>query len=73
MKTFQIECGKHKGIVDARSEFSAWRKIVGKADEGFAVLARFRVSHPATAGRKHRAGWGVWHYVEPRHLDMKGR
>ena len=70
MKTFQIECGQHKGTVEARDAFSAWRKVVGTACEGFAPLARYREKHPAAKGRKQRAGWGVWLYVEPRYLDL---
>jgi hypothetical protein len=73
MRLFQIECGEHRGIVEARDEFSAWRKIVGKANDGFSKLARFRECLPATAGRKHRAGWQLWQYVEPRYLDLEGK
>jgi hypothetical protein len=72
MRKFQIECGEHEGIVKARSPFSAWRKVVGNAAEGFGLLARYREYLPATQKRKHRAGWGPWTYVEPRWLDMRG-
>jgi hypothetical protein len=71
MKKFQIECGEHRGTVEARDEYSAWRKVVGKADEGFAALARFRFQQPATPKRKHRAGWTPWFYISPRSLDMR--
>ena len=73
MRKFQIECGEHKGIVAARSCFSAWRKIVGNAADGFAQLARYREYLPASKNRKHRAGWGPWCYVVPRWLDMEGK
>ena len=69
MLKYQIQCGEHCGTVQARSAQSAWRKIVGKADDGFAPLARYREYQPATKNRKVRAGWGPWFYVEPRVLD----
>jgi hypothetical protein len=73
MRTFQIECGQHKGVVKARDEFSAWRKVVGDACDGFSKLARFRERLPASKNREHKAGWQVWFYVEPRYLDMRGK
>lgn len=72
-RRFQIECGEHRGTVEARDEFSAWRKVVGNAADGFGKLARFRESLPASAGRRHRAGWQPWKYVTPRALDMRER
>ncbi len=73
MKKFQVECGDHSGTVEARNEFSAWRKVVGSAADGFSPLARYREYSPATKGRFHRAGWSPWFYVEPRYLDLGGK
>ncbi len=63
MRTFEIHCGVHRGVVEARDEFSAWRKVVGKATDGFSPLARFRTLWPRTQ----------WLYVVPRYLDMAGK
>ena len=73
MKTYEIQCGQHRGVVEARDEFSAWRKVVGNAADGFGKMARFREATPATKGRRHHAGWQPWQYVTPRHLDLRGR
>jgi hypothetical protein len=70
MRTFQIECGRHKDVVQAKNPSSAWHKVVGKAADGFGKLARFRECLPATAGRKYRAGWQPWNYITPRALDF---
>ena len=69
-RTFQIECGSHHGVIDARSPEEAWRMVTGDATEGFGELARYRECHPATANRKHRAGWGPWFYISPRAIDL---
>ena len=71
MRKYEVQCGKHHGIVLARDPYSAWRKVVGKADDGFAKLARYREMLPATLTRTHRAGWSPWFYVSPRTIDMR--
>lgn len=70
-REFQIECGQHRGIVNASDEFAAWHQIVGDATGGFAPLARFRESLPPRQGRAHRSGWQPWRYVVPRYFDMR--
>jgi hypothetical protein len=63
MRTFEIHCGVHRGIVQARNAFSAWRKVVGTAVDGFAPFARVRQLNPRTP----------WEYAVPRYFDMAGK
>ena len=57
MNVYEIECGSHKGRVEAATIGEAWRKLTDGKTRGFAELARWRVPR------------GVWLYVEPAALD----
>lgn len=58
MREFQIECGEHKGTIEARSLGAAWRKLTKGKTTGFSPLARFVED-------------GVWKYVVPQWLDQE--
>jgi hypothetical protein len=67
MTTFQVECGEHKGKIEAKSPGSAWRKLTKDKTSGFAPLARFR--EMPLNGPSYKLRRGLWHYVTPEALD----
>jgi hypothetical protein len=72
MPFYELECGKHFTTGTAKNIGILWRRMTRGKTEGFSLLARFRQMHPAKAKRKHRAGWGVWYYINPASLDRFG-
>ena len=68
LKTYEVQCGSHKGVFDARGPGSAWRKLTKGKKEGFGVLTRFRELHPN--GPSYKLGRGVWFYIDPNALEQ---
>ena len=60
MRKFQIQCGKHFGIIKAPTLGEAWRKLTQGKTRGFAPLARF----VEVGGRAM-----PWQYIAPQALD----
>ena len=59
IKTFQIQCGEHAGVIEAATIGVAWRKLTKGKRAGFAPLARWMECYT------HR----VWNYQTPQSLD----
>lgn len=59
MTRFRIECGKHRGTIEALSIGEAWRKLTEGQTDGFTRLARVRTNG------------GVWKYTTPEWLDRQ--
>ena len=72
MPFYEIQCGKHEITGEANNVGILWRRSTKGETSGFSRLARYRKMHAATANRKHRAGWGVWYYINPQWLDRFG-
>ena len=58
---FDIECGAHRGTVEAGTIYLAWKKLTGNKRAGFSPLVRYR-AHRGIA----RA---IWFYITPQALD----
>jgi len=55
---FAIECGEHRGVVEAPTLGEAWRKLTRGKKTGFAPLARFNTERTP-----------IWQYITPQALD----
>jgi hypothetical protein len=60
---YKIECGKHCGVIEARSLGAAWRTLTRNRTQGFADLARFKELDKRSPGKS------LWRYIEPASLD----
>ena len=58
MNEYQIECGRHRGLVKAKSLGSAWRKLTKNKKTGFGKLCRFTAPNIP-----------MWQYTTPQAMD----
>jgi hypothetical protein len=58
-RKFQIQCGEHYGIIEAKSIGAAWRKLTKGKRDGFAELARWTECYKGEP----------WFYQTPQSLD----